>query len=225
MRIRHKPWARGELEACGFFIADAVAQKGKWKSLFEESAPLHIELGCGKGGFMSVLAARNQGINYVAVDMKDDMLGLAKRKIEKSYKESGILEGRGIKNVLLTPYDIERIDSVFGAEDKAERIYINFCNPWPKKSQNKKRLTHTRQLIKYREFLADGGEIRFKTDDDGLFDDSVKYFEEAGYEITYVTRDLHAENIPDNIVTEHEDMFSQMGIKIKYLTAIKKVSL
>ena len=222
LRIRHKPWARGELEQCGFFVADAVSCKGKWKSMFENpDAPFQIELGCGKGGFMSELAARNPGINYLAVDMKDDMLGLAKRKIVKSYTEKNMLSDGKVKNVLLTPYDIERIDSVLDENDTASRIYINFCNPWPRKKQNKKRLTHTRQLLKYRNFLETGGEIRFKTDDDELFKDSIGYFKESGFEIKFLTYDLHGENIADNIVTEHENMFSEQGIKIKYLIAVK----
>ena len=108
---------------------------------------------------------------------------------------------------------LEKIDNV-------QRIYINFCNPWPKGKHRKKRLTHTRQLEKYKQFLADNGEIYFKTDDEDLFNSSLTYFEECGFEIQAKTYDLHNEPIFEtNIVTEHEKMFSEQGIKIKALIA------
>ena len=118
--------------------------------------------------------------------------------------------------------DGERIKGVLTAEDTVSRIYINFCNPWSKNaSSNKHRLTYPRQLIQYREFLKDGGEIYFKTDDDDLFRDSLEYFPASGYEITWKTFDLH-ENEPEwNIRTEHEGMFTEMGIRIKALIAKK----
>ena len=118
--------------------------------------------------------------------------------------------------------DIERIKGVITAEDTVSRIYINFCNPWSKNgSSHKHRLTYPRQLINYREFLKDGGEIYFKTDDDDLFRDSLEYFPASGYDIEWMTYDLH-ENEPEwNIRTEHEGMFTEMGIKIKALIARK----
>ena len=118
---------------------------------------------------------------------------------------------------------IERIKGVITPEDEVSRIYINFCNPWSKNaSSNKHRLTYPRQLIQYRDFLKDGGEIYFKTDDDDLFRDSLTYFPASGYDIVWQTYDLH-ENEPEwNIRTEHEGMFTEMGIKIKALIARKK---
>ena len=218
MRIRYKPWARPELEASNFYIDNPQDYKDKWKTLYENEAPFHIELGCGKGSFISQLALKNQDINYLAVDLVDAMLGLAKRNIENLYKENDT----EIKNVYLTRFDIERIFLILGIEDKVERIYINFCNPWPRGKHHKKRLTHTRQLLKYREFLSKGGEIYFKTDDDGLFNDSLIYFEESGYEIIKKTYDLaNEEKFWDNIETEHEKMFKEQGIKIKALIARK----
>ena len=105
-------------------------------------------------------------------------------------------------------------------EQRQERIYINFCNPWPKGKHRKKRLTHTRQLEKYKQFLAPKGEIYFKTDDDDLFNSSLLYFEESGFEIITKTYDLHKYLIfENNIETEHEKMFSEQGIKIKALIA------
>ena len=123
--------------------------------------------------------------------------------------------------MILFRYDIERINNIINKEDDIQRIYINFCNPWPKPKHKKKRLTHSRQLEHYKEFLNAGNEIYFKTDDDGLFADSLKYFEESGFEILNKTYDLHAEDIFDgkNIVTEHEKMFSDEEIRIKALIA------
>ena len=118
-------------------------------------------------------------------------------------------------NIILVAYDIERILDVLSEEDKIDRIYINFCNPWPRPKHRKKRLTHTRQLEKYKVFLKPNAEIYFKTDDDELFADSLIYFKEAGFELIKKTEDLHAENSEYNVCTEHEEMFSKQGIKIK----------
>ena len=218
MRIRFKPWARPELEASYFYEDIPEEYIGKWKEKFKnQEQPLHIELGCGKGSFISELAFRNQNINYIAIDLVDAMLGLAKRKVEEKYNEANIK----VDNLMLVRYDIERINNIINIEDDVQRIYINFCNPWPKPKHKKKRLTHTKQLEHYKEFLKPGNEIYFKTDDDGLFNDSLKYFEESGFEIINKTYDLHSEDIfsGNNIVTEHEKMFSDEGIKIKALIA------
>lgn len=212
MRIRYKPWARPELEASKFYIDEPEKYKGNWKELYIRKQPFHIELGCGKGGFISQIAVKHPEINYLAIDLVDAMLGLAKRKIEAIFKETE----REIDNVYLTRYDIERILEIINQEDKVERIYINFCNPWPRGKHKKKRLTHTRQLEKYKEFLKSGAEIYFKTDDDELFIESLTYFKETGFKIEKSTYDLEAENdFWDNIKTEHEDMFMEQGIKIK----------
>ena len=218
MRIRYKKWARPELEASKFYIDNPQDYKGKWKEQFKNKEnPIHLELGCGKGQFISKLAVQNQDINYIAIDLIDAMLGLAKRNVEEEYKANNLEP----ENVLLTRFDIERILLILSKEDNVQRIYINFCNPWPKGKHRKKRLTHTRQLEKYKEFLAEDGEVYFKTDDDGLFESSIEYFKEAGFEILKLTRDLHQEDIFDgkNIQTEHEKMFLEQGIKIKALIA------
>ena len=219
MRIRFKKWARPELEASKFYIDEPEKYKGKWNTLFENDKPIHLELGCGKGGFISQIALQNQNINYIAVDLVDAMLGLAKRKIEEKYNEANV----EIKNIYITRYDIERVLNIFDKNDKIERIYINFCNPWPRGKHHKKRLTHTRQLLKYKEFLVNGGKIYFKTDDDNLFNDSLNYFKEAGFTIEKQTYDL--ENEPEfweNIETEHEKMFKEQGIKIKAIIGLMR---
>ena len=217
MRIRYKKWARPELEASKFYTDSPEEWKGKWKNFFANpNNPCHIELGCGKGQFISQLASSNLDVNYLAIDLVDAMLGLAKRNIESEYKEKNL----EINNVAITRFDIERILMILSKEDNVERIYINFCNPWPKGKHRKKRLTHTRQLEKYKEFLKPGGKIYFKTDDDDLFASTLIYLEETGFEVEKKTYNLHNEDIFDgNIETEHEKMFSEQGIKIKALIA------
>lgn len=216
MRIRKRAWARPELEKCEFYIDKQEQNKGKWHECFENKQPIHMELGCGKGGFISQIAINNPNINYIAVDLIDAMLGLAKRNIENIYNE----QKRKINNVLLARCDIERILLMMDKNDVVDRIYINFCNPWPRGKHQKKRLTHTKQLNLYKTFLKDKGEIFFKTDDDNLYIASLRYFKEAGYEIIWQTDDLHSQNIEDNIETEHEKMFLEQGIKIKSIKAI-----
>jgi len=145
MRIRFKPWARPELEACKFYIDNPEDYKGKWKTVFKNSNnPIHLELGCGKGNFISKLSINNPNINYIAIDLVDAMLGLAKRNIEQEFKDNN----KEPSNVIITRFDIERILLMMSNNDKVERIYINFCNPWPRGKHRKKRLTHTRQLEK-----------------------------------------------------------------------------
>jgi tRNA (guanine-N7-)-methyltransferase len=213
MRIRKRSWTKQELDECKFYIDNPQEYKGKWKSTFKEEQPMCIELGCGKGQFIANLAFQNPNINFIGVDLIDTMLGLAKRNVEEVYKDNKI------DNVILTRCNIEQILTMMDEQDQVERIYINFCNPWPRGKHHKKRLTHTRQLELYKTFLKKDGEIHFKTDDDNLFMDSLNYFENAGYQIIWKTFDLHSENIENNIVTEHEAMFSNQGIKIKALIA------
>ena len=174
-----------------------------------------VELGCGKGQFIAKLACRHPSINFIGIDLIDTMLGFAKRNVEQVYKENQ----KEIDNVILTRCNIEQILTMLDENDKIERIYINFCNPWPRGKHHKKRLTHTRQLELYKTFLQKNGEIHFKTDDDNLFTDSLTYFEQTGFDIIWKTYDLHREEKEENIITEHETMFSNQGIKIKALIA------
>ena len=217
MRIRYKKWARPELEASEFYEDEPEKWKGKWKEHYDDSRkPFMLELGCGKGQFISKLAVENQNINFLAIDLVDAMLGLAKRNIEQEYQNEKLEP----KNVIITRFDIERINLILDKKDEVQRIYINFCNPWPKGKHRKKRLTHSKQLEKYKEFLKPNAEVYFKTDDDGLFESSLTYFEESGFEIIKNTYDLHEEPIFEkNIETEHEKMFSEQGIRIKALIA------
>ncbi len=236
MRIRFKKWARPELEESPFYEDNPENFKNKWRSKFLKEAELHVELGCGKGGFVAQAATKYPENNYMAIDITDAMLGLAKRNVEKAFGirttidkeeiENEVEKEKAVKNVMLVRYDIARILDIFGEEDKIDRIYINFCNPWPKAKHNKRRLTHTVQLIQYKKILKPGGKIYFKTDDDGLFKDSLEYFKESGFELEKTTYDLASEDNfwgdIENIKTEHENMFEQDGIKIKALIAVSK---
>ena len=217
MRIRYKKWARPELEASKFYIDNPENWKGRWKEIFKNPKnPIQLELGCGKGYFIANLASNNLNVNYIAIDLIDAMLGLAKRNVEQIYKEKKIEP----ENVVLTRFDIERIPLILDKNDNIQRIYINFCNPWPRGKHRKKRLTHTRQLEKYKTFLSDNGEIYFKTDDDDLFNSTLNYLEKSGFKVVNKTYDLHTNPIfGNNIETEHERMFTEQGIKIKALIA------
>ncbi len=216
MRLRRKPWARPELAACPFFVDDPQQIRGNWCNLFARpTQPVHMELGCGKGGFLAQLASGQPNINYLGLDIKSEVLVLAKRKVEAAYAKAEL----PVDNVFLMSHDIERLHLIFTPEEKVERIYINFCNPWPKESYHKHRLTHTRQLEQYRKYLRPGGQLWFKTDDDPLFEDTLGYLQDAKWDVKYITRDLHQSSFEHNVVTEHEAMFSLMGIPIKFVIA------
>lgn len=215
MRIRKKKWAQPELDACNFFVNNPEEHRGKWADFFCETQPIELEVGCGKGTFVAEKALRNPDVNFIAMDIKSDMLGVGRRNIVKRFEEAN----REVKNIALVAFNVDQIFKVIGEDDKIDRIYINFCNPWPRGKHNKRRLTHPTKLNLYKSFLKKGGEIHFKTDNDELFEDSLEYFKESGYELLKVVRDLHSSDVEGNIVTEHEKMFSDEGILIKYLVA------
>lgn len=218
MRMRKKRWARPELAACPYFIAEPAAQRGRWRELFARpEQPMQLELGCGKGVSTAKMAHENQAVNFVAVDLISDVLGSARRNITREYGEEPV------GNIVLTAKNILLISEIFAPEDRFERIHISFPNPWNEKLKHRKRrLTHPRQLRQYREFLRDGGEIWFKTDDDDLFDESREYLAECGFSLRYLTRDLHASGFAPNYLSEHEIMFSEKGVPIKFCIAVKE---
>lgn len=219
MRMRFKPYARGELLACGFHVHEPLSHAGHWRELYARPGqPLHVELGCGKGGFLAALAPAHPDVNYLGIDITDKVLVLAKRKVEAAYAARGL----PADNVRIASLDIERLAGAMDAADRFARVYINFCNPWSKNAgSNKHRLTYPKQLLEYRRHMDEGAEIWFKTDDDELFRDSLGYFPAAGFTITWQTRDLHRDEPAWNIRTEHEGMFTAQGIPIKALIARK----
>ncbi len=216
MRMRKKKWAQPELDACPYYIADCDQYRGRWRELFPKAQPLCVELGCGKGVSTAAMARAEQDTNFVAIDLISDVLGSARRNIAAAYG------AESVDNIRIASKNILFIHQAFSAEDRVEKIIISFCNPWAEREKHKKRrLTHTRQLMQYRAFLIDGGEIWFKTDDDDLFYDSIEYFRLCGFTMRYITFDLHASGFQPNYVSEHEALFSRQGVPIKMLIAVK----
>lgn len=169
-----------------------------------------LELGCGKGVSTAQMVAANPEVNYIVVDISPDVLGDARRNLVREC-------GGDPTNVAVCRFDIENIDRFIAPEDQIDRIYIHFCNPWTERPKHaKRRLTHPRQLAHYLTFLKENGEIWFKTDDDELFDDSLVYFRLCGFEIVYLTRDLHADGFQPNYVSEHEKKYTELGVPIKF---------
>ncbi|MDD3224667.1 MAG: tRNA (guanosine(46)-N7)-methyltransferase TrmB [Clostridium sp.] len=208
MRLRKKWWARPEMEESPLVITEPSQYKGKWKDVFKNDNEIYLELGCGRGEFVKKNAILNPNKNYVAIDLKDEVLVYALRKVEEAE----------LTNVRIVPLEIAFINDIFD-ENEISRIYINFCNPWPKDRHNKRRLTHTRFLQKYKQFIKPNTEIWFKTDNEDLFIASIEYFKENGFYITYQTYNLHSSDFKENINTEYENKFVKKGIKIMFLKA------
>ncbi|MGN0996766.1 MAG: tRNA (guanosine(46)-N7)-methyltransferase TrmB [Candidatus Ventricola sp.] len=217
MHMRTKKWARPELEACPYFTDEAPRFRGQWRARFAREAPLHLELGCGKGVSTAAMAFDNPQVNFIAMDITCNVLGDTRRNIACTYGDAPV------DNVMIARYNIEDIRQVFAPEDRIERIYINFCNPWTKRPKYaKRRLTHPRQLMQYRDFLVDGGEIWFKTDDVPLFTESLPYFQACGFELRYLVSDLHASGFAPNYISEHERMYTERGVPIKFVIVRKR---
>ena len=164
---------------------------------------LFVELGTGKGDFISQLAERNQDTYFIGLEMEATVVYAAARKVRD----------KNLLNVRLMVFDINNIETLFD-ESEVDRLYINFCDPWPKKRHAKRRLTYIKFLDKYKRILKPDGEIQFKTDNRGLFDFSLEQFELANAKVSEVTFDLHADNPIDNIETEYERKFSSLGFSI-----------
>ena len=213
MRLRRKPWVDEAIHEFDDFVVSrdqeiGEEKKGKWSEIFGRKAPLHVELGTGKGDFISQLAELHPDINYIGIEMQQDVLYSAAKKIAE----------KELKNVRLLVFDINHIEDIF-AEGEVDRFYINFCDPWPKKRHAKRRLTYRDFLKRYAVILKEGGEIRFKTDNKDLFDFSVEEFEAMGWQLSDVTYDLHAAPVPGDVETEYEEKFSRKGNLICRLVA------
>ena len=208
MRLRRKPWVDEAIHDFDDFVfpKDRPAgeeQKGRWDEVFGRQAPLYVELGTGKGDFISQLAQRHPEVNFIGIEAQQDVLYSAAKKVREL----------GLSNVRLLVFDINSIENIF-AEHEVSQFYINFCDPWPKARHAKRRLTHIGFLRRYERLLKKPGRLIFKTDNRPLFDFSLEQFEEAGLKVEDVSYDLHSENRPDNIMTEYERKFSGFGEKI-----------
>lgn len=212
MRLRKVKNAYEKLLACNAFIKNPKDNKGDWKKVFNNTNPIHIEIGCGKGQFIIELAKRNPNINYIAIEKYDSVL---LRASEKATVEN-------LDNLKLAMIDANTINEYFDLKE-VNRIYLNFSDPWPKTCHAKRRLTSSLFLNQYKEILADDGELHQKTDNRGLFEYSLESFNQNGWSLKHISLDLHKDNekYPDNITTEFEDKWSKLG-PIYRLEAYKK---
>ena len=204
MRLRKKPHTEEKLQSFADFVT-----RGDIQPITKDPArELYVELGTGKGDFITQIAERNPQINFIGLEVEATCVLAAARKVRD----------KNLSNVRLIVFDVSNIAELF-AEHEVDRLYINFCDPWPKKRHAKRRLTNIRFLELYKKILKVGGEIYFKTDNRSLFDYSLEQFAEAGLEVRDVTNDLHANEPPDNIRTEYETKFSAADVPINFCIA------
>ncbi len=204
MRRRKNPEAKDKLLAhTNYLCTEPTEFNGLWANYFNNKNPIHVELGTGRGQFITTLAQMNPDINYVGIEIKEEVLVKAADKA--SVKE--------LKNIAFLWYDINKIQDIF-AKAELQRIYINFCDPWPKRRWAKRRLTHRGFLEKYQDILISGGQIHFKTDNKDLFEFSLNEFAHVDLKLRNITFDLHNSETKDNVTTEYEDKFSKMGMPI-----------
>lgn len=209
MRMRKKKNVDQRMEKCGeFFISNPCDNKGKWNEIFANQNPVHVEIGCGKGGFVTGMAQMHPDINFVAVEVCIDALVIA---VEKAYSET-------LPNVRFINIDARILPDVF-APGECERIYLNFSDPWPKSGHYKRRLTYKDFLENYRMVLKEKGEIHFKTDNAKLFEFSICSLSQNGFKLKNVTFDLHNSGFEGNVMTEYEKRFSDLGQPIYRLEA------
>lgn len=186
-----------------YVVRDNIeALKGKWSELFENNNPIYAEFGTGRGKFLTTLAKQNPDINYIAFEIKEEVLI---KGVEKANQEN-------LKNIKFAWADVSKALEYFDT-DELSRIYINFCDPWPKKRWAKRRLTHTNFLNMYKQILNENGEIHFKTDNEGLFEFSLNEIASNDWMLKNISLDL-AKSEFENVTTEYEDKFMSQGLKI-----------
>ena len=214
MRIRRKKNTPAKLlEFDNFVITENLGEsyKNNWRKIFSDdlSRELYVELGTGKGDFITALAEKYPDKNFLGLEVEREVILKAARKISE----------KNLANVRLALFDINNIAEIF-ADNEIDRLYINFCDPWPKKRHAKRRLTHERFLLMYKKILKSGGEIHFKTDNKNLFEFSLEQFQILNLQVRDITFDLHADEPAENIRTEYENKFSSLGTKINRCVVI-----
>lgn len=210
MRPRRKKHYEERMNQCKhLLIEDPASYKGQWSSFFHNNNPIYLEIGCGKGTFVVESALSNPDINYLAMEVVDTVILLA---LEKAVNA-------GVKNVQFARCNAKYLLDYF-SKGELSRIYINFSDPWPKTYQAKLRLSHKNFLDMYKQILIKDGEIHQKTDNRPLFDFSVRSFTNEGFPLKNVSYDLHNSDFQDNIVTEYEKRFSDLGQPIFRLEAV-----
>ncbi|MCZ8512609.1 tRNA (guanosine(46)-N7)-methyltransferase TrmB [Paenibacillus filicis] len=217
MRLRGRKGIIEALEAQPeLVVLEAERYRGRWSELFGNDRPIHVELGMGKGRFISQLSALNPQINYIGVDMYDELVRRASEKAKLSREE----HDGDLSNLRLARYNIEAIERMF-AKDEIERIYLNFSDPWPKKKHARRRLTHANFVNKYLEILNSRGQIHFKTDSQSLFEFSLNSFADLGLRMRHISLNLHAEGArTDLVMTEYETKFFERGEPIHRLEVV-----
>lgn len=211
MRLRNIRGSREMVASHEYVVTEPEKYKGKWNTLFENSNPIHVEIGMGKGKFIMQLAAANPDINYIGIEKYSSVL---LRALEKSSEVE-------LRNLYFIRFDAEYLNEIFGEND-IDRIYLNFSDPWPKDRHAKRRLTSKEFFSRYNLCLKKVGQVVFKTDNRSLFDFSLEEVKIAGWELKDVTFDLHhSEYLEGNVMTEYEERFVGMGNPIHKLIAYR----
>lgn len=212
MRLRGRKGIRESLEQQqDLVVLDPRQYKGKWASLFGNDKPIHVEFGMGKGQFISQMSYKHRDINFIGVDMYDELIRRASEKGRNAWSQEDVETPPNLKLALM---NIENVEEVF-EPGEIERIYLNFSDPWPKAKHGRRRLTHPRFLDKYKVILNDRGQIHFKTDSISLFEFSLNSFADYGLQMTNITLDLHRDGINEEFVmTEYESKFVGQGMNI-----------
>lgn len=209
MRLRNVRGSRETIAVNDFVIKNETEYRGTWKDVFGNDHPVHIEIGMGKGQFITTLAQQNPDINYIGIEKYSSVLV---RALEKQ-------EELRLPNLYFIRMEAEYIADVF-AKGEVARIYLNFSDPWPKDRHAKRRLTSKEFFTRYDQILKPDGVVIFKTDNRELFDFSVQQVPEAGWRLVNVTYDLHhSEYIEGNVMTEYETKFAAEGKPIHRLVA------
>ena len=209
MRLRNIKGSRENIQASNYVVQEYREQKGKWRELFGNDHPIHIEIGMGKGRFLMDMATLHPEINYVGIEKYSSVL---LRGIQKQ-------EELQLPNVMFIRMEAEYITEVF-AKDEVDRIYLNFSDPWPKDRHAKRRLESREFLKRYNEILVPEGVVEFKTDNMDLFEFALEEVEPAGWKLRQWTKDLHHDPKMNagNVMTEYEERFSSVGNPIcKYV--------
>ncbi len=204
MRLRNVKGAREAMIESKYTVNSPEELKGRWREHFGNGNPIHLEIGTGKGRFLTTLATNNPDINYVGIEKYSSVLI---RALEKQ-------EELKLPNLIFIRMDAENVTDIFEKEE-VDKIYLNFSDPWPKDRHAKRRLTSRQFLGRYNEFLKKDGTVEFKTDNRALFDFSVEETKEAGWNMKAITYDLHNSEMNEgNIMTEYEIRFSSEGVPI-----------
>ena len=211
MRMRKMKNLESRMAATAAYrIVSPETRQGNWRALKLDCAALWVEVGCGKGKFTVETAAANPDVLLIAVERCREAMVVAMEKAQSM----------GLANVFFIDMDVANIESVFAAGEM-DRLFINFPDPWPRKKNAKRRLTHRAFLDRYCRTVKEGGEIHFKTDNAPLFEYSVEEFAACGLQVNNLTRNLHENGIV-GIMTGYEEKFHAMGTPINRCEVVCK---